>query len=200
LYRARGKGGWLGTAFLVQYWIFFFLLILPAGLGLWAIEYLDRERRLPPVVLGDRAAEKEIAVVYHPGGSRFTGDVLRHLGERLGEAGYKVTLYSAHRDLRVDLGKAAAVGLASPVYASSIRPPLQRFIAASDFSGRRCFVLLTGGGPEGKEKDLESVVPSIEARGGRVVAVTKIVQAKEEARVEEQIRGFARDLLAALEG
>ena len=53
-------------------------------------------------------------MIYHPGGSRFTGDVLRRLGDRLGEAGYKVILYSAHRDVRVDLEKAAAVGLASP--------------------------------------------------------------------------------------
>ncbi len=198
----KGKGGWPGTLFLIQYWIVFVLCILPAGVGLWVIESFDRERRLDPIVLGAKEAAAEIAVVYHPGGSDFTGNVLRRVGERLGEAGYRVVLYSAHRGLRLDLERAAAVGFASPVYGGAVRPPLRRFIRGADLGGRRCFAVLTGGpGPAGEElvrKELQSVVPLIEERGGRITAACKIPQNKEPGAVEARIDAFAGDLLAAL--
>ncbi|MGE5599701.1 MAG: flavodoxin family protein [Bacteroidota bacterium] len=198
----KGKGGWPGTLFLIQYWIVFMICILPAGVGLWVIESFDRERRSEPIVLGAQEAAAEIAVIYHPGGSNFTGHVLRRLGGRLGDAGYRVVLHSAHRGLRLDLDRAHAVGFASPVYAGAIRPPLRQFVQSADLRGRRCFVILTGGpGPaEGESvgKELQSIVPLIEERGGRIAAAGKIPQNKETGAVEERIDAFAGELLAAL--
>lgn len=204
LYLLAFKGkGWPAALFLIQYWIVFVLCILPTSVGLWVIESFDRERRLEPIVLGAEKAAKEIAVVYHPGGSDFTAGVLRKLSERLGDAGYRVVLHSAHRGLRLDPGKTAAMGFASPVYGGEIRPPLRRFIQKADLGGRRCFAVLTGGPDPGDEeltqKDLQSVIPLLEERGARVVAAGKISQNKEPSDIEVKIDALAGDILAAIE-
>ena len=70
-----------------------------------------------------------IVIVYHPGNSGFAGRVIQVLSETLAQEGHRVTVYSAHPSLELDLSDVTALGLASPLYAGAIRPPLEKFIA-----------------------------------------------------------------------
>lgn len=92
----RGNKGWLGILFLVQFYLMFVFITVAAASGFIG-EVLDRERNIGPVTLGNPRGEKTIVAIYHPGGSNFTGRVMREIGDRLAGTEYKMVLYSARR-------------------------------------------------------------------------------------------------------
>ena len=107
-------------------------------------------------------------------------------------------LYSARRNLRLNLRQAATVVFASPIYANSIRPPVTRFLERTDLAGVKCVLLLTGSNPAA-EQDFARAAPLIEARGGKVIAKTKVLQGRQAPTLREQMRPFCQDLLARLD-
>ncbi len=192
------RGRWTGALVMVQFWVVFALMILPSAGGLWILESFDRERRIGPLGLGNPSGSKEILAVFHPGASDFTASALRELGACCSNTPYKLVLYSARRGLRLDLRQAAAVVFASPIYAGSIRPPVTHFLERTDLSGVRCVLLLTGSAAAA-DQDFGRAVPFVEARGGKIIAKTKVLQGKQAPALRDQMRPFFQDLLARLD-
>lgn len=193
---SRGNKGWLWILFLIQYYIIFVIIVAMAGAGL-AGAILDREHNIGPVTLGNPRGEKTIAAIYHPGGTDYTGKFLRAMGERLAGTEYRLIMHSARRGLQIDLVGAEAVILASPVYAGQIRPPVKRFIERG-LAGKRCVLILTGGGAAMPEKEFAQVVPLIEKKGGEVIAKGKFAQSKDESKLREEAAAFTGRMLEEL--
>lgn len=128
--------------------------------------YGDREQQEAPVIFGKGDGLKEIALIYHPGGSDLPRKVNVFLAERLSQNGFKVILYTAYAGLKIDPREFSAIGLSSPVYGGAIRPPLINFIKRTDLTGVKCFVSLTGGGKPARPGEIEKVQKLLESRGG----------------------------------
>ena len=190
-----GAGGVL--LLVLFYFLAFVMVFLPAA-GAVIIEIMDRPRNIPSVTIGTPKNEKQIIMVYHPGASSFPSDVMRRLADSLAGSGYTITLKTAHAKLTLPAGKSAVIGLASPVYAGTIRPPLEKFIKDSDLKGRTCFIVLTGGDPSQAEKDTSKAASLVEERGGMVVDKVKLITRKDMEKVYEEIDQFVKSLVEKL--
>lgn len=171
----HGKSSFFG----VILWILFAIIGLVALLSaiFTVFSYGDREKVEAPVIFGKGAGLKEIAMVYHPGGSDLPKNINHLIAERLALNGYKVTLYTAHAGLNLNPKELSAIGLSSPSYGGEIRPPLAGFINRTDLSGVKCFVIITGGGKASQSPEVEKVKKLIESKGGIFTGGQKFVAA-----------------------
>jgi flavorubredoxin len=130
--------------------------------------------------------------------SKFTTKVLRALAENIAGNNYKVTLFCAGKDLQINLQDAKAIGFASPVYAGLIRPPLSDFIQRNEFSGTKCFVVLTGGSKESIDVDTAKAAKLIEEKGGKIIGREKFITSDKEDKLQEKIKLFSKELIDKL--
>jgi hypothetical protein len=159
----RGRSGW--GVLSVMLWVLFGIFSLIGLLGTIFIcfSYGDGESREAAVVFGEAGSPKEIAIVYHPGGSALTKSVVTRIAEKLARNGNKVTLYAVNSQVMIDPMKFAAIGFASPVYGGTARPPLLKFVNRTDLNGVKCFAVITGWAPS---PEAEKVKALIESKGG----------------------------------
>jgi len=198
-FRLKGRTGVMAIILLIIFYFLTYIIILPAGVGSAVISIMDREKNIPAETIGSDDSTEQIYIVYHPGGSKFTTKVLRALAEDIAQNNYKVTLYCAGKDLQINLKEARAIGFASPVYADLIRPPLADFIQRNEFSGIKCFVVLTGSyNKERREVDIAKVAKLIEEKGGMVIGKEKFMISDKENELQEKIDLFSKELLEKL--
>ncbi len=198
LFRLPGKTGAAGVILLVLFYFIAIVLVFIPALGTVVIGIMDRPQDIQSASFGDQSSPRKTVIVYHPGASSFMPDVIQHLAESLAASGFYVTLYSAHPRVSVSVPEGAVLGLASPVYAGTIRPPLEEFIKKSDLRDRNCFVLLTGSDPDNIEKDTAKAASLVEERGGKVLESVKIIQKKDRETVYPQIEQFVKKLTEEL--
>jgi len=197
-FRLKGKMGVMGIILLTIFYFLTYIIILPAGVGSAVVSILDREKNIPAETIGSDDSIEQIYMVYHPGMSKFTTKVLRALAENIAQNNYKVTLYSAGKDLQINLADARAIGFASPVYAGLIRPPLEDFIQRNELSGIECFVVLTGSDREGREADTSKAAKLIEEKGGKIVGKEKFITSDQEDELQVKIDLFSQELIEKL--
>ena len=197
-FRLKGKMGVMGIILLIIFYFLTYIIILPAGVGSAVVSILDREKYIPAETIGSDDSIEQIYMVYHPGMSKFTTKVLRVLAENIAQNNYKVTLYSAGKDLQINLADARAIGFASPVYAGVIRPPLEDFIQRNELSGIECFVVLTGSDREGREADTSKAAKLIEEKGGKIVGKEKFITSDQEDELQVKIDLFSQELIEKL--
>lgn len=197
-FRLKGKMGVMGIILLIIFYFLTYIIILPAGVGSAVVSILDREKNIPAETIGSDDSIEQIYMVYHPGMSKFTTKVLRALAENIAQNNYKVTLYSAGKDLQINLADARAIGFASPVYAGLIRPPLEDFIQRNELSGIECFVVLTGSDREGREADTSKAAKLIEEKGGKIIEKEKFITSDKENELQEKIKLFSQELIEKL--
>ena len=197
-FRLKGKMGVMGIILLIIFYFLTYIIILPAGVGSAVVSILDREKNIPAEIIGSDDSIEQIYMVYHPGMSKFTTKVLRALAENIAQNNYKVTLYSAGKDLQINLADARAIGFASPVYAGVIRPPLSDFIQRNELSGIECFVVLTGSDREGRETDTSKAAKLIEEKGGKIVGKEKFITSDQEDELQVKIDLFSQELIEKL--
>ena len=197
-FRLKGKMGVMGIILLIIFYFLTYIIILPAGVGSAVVSILDREKNIPAEIIGSDDSIEQIYMVYHPGMSKFTTKVLRALAENIAQNNYKVTLYSAGKDLQINLADARAIGFASPVYAGVIRPPLLDFIQRNELSGIECFVVLTGSDREGREADTSKAAKLIEEKGGKIVGKEKFITSDQEDELQVKIDLFSQELIEKL--
>jgi hypothetical protein len=197
-FRLKGKMGVMGIILLIIFYFLTYIIILPAGVGSAVVSILDREKNIPAETIGSDDSIEQIYMVYHPGMSKFTTKVLRALAENIAQNNYKVTLYSAGKDLQINLADARAIGFASPVYAGLIRPPLEDFIQRNELSGIECFVVLTGSDREGREADTSKAAKLIEEKGGKIVGKEKFITSDQEDELQVKIDLFSQELIEKL--
>jgi len=197
-FRLKGKMGVMGIILLIIFYFLTYIIILPAGVGSAVVSILDREKNIPAETIGSDDSIEQIYMVYHPGMSKFTTKVLRALAENIAQNNYKVTLYSAGKDLQINLADARAIGFASPVYAGVIRPPLSDFIQRNELSGIECFVVLTGSDREGREADTSKAAKLIEEKGGKIVGKEKFITSDQEDELQVKIDLFSQELIEKL--
>ena len=194
----KGRSGIIAVILLIIFYFLTYIIILPAGVGSTVISILDREKNIPAETIGSDDSTEQIYIVYHPGISKFTTKVLRALAENITQNKYKVTLYSAGKDLQINLQDARAIGFASPVYAGLIRPPLENFIQQNEFSGIECFVVLTGGSKESIDVDTTKAANLIEEKGGKIIGKEKFITSDKEGELQEKINLFSKELIKKL--
>jgi len=198
-FRLKGRTGVMAIILLIIFYFLTYIIILPAGVGSAVISIMDREKNIPAETIGSDDSPEQIYIVYHPGGSKFTTKVLRALAEDIAQNNYKVTLYCAGKDLQINLKEARAIGFASPIYADLIRPPLADFIQRNEFSGIKCFVVLTGSyNKERREVDIAKVAKLIEEKGGMVIGKEKFMISDKENELQEKIDLFSKVLIEKL--
>ncbi|MBA7664773.1 hypothetical protein ES703_72836 [subsurface metagenome] len=197
-FKLKDRLGAGGVLLLVLFYFLTIIMVFLPALGAVVVEIMDRPRNIPAITIGDTNSQKHIIMVYHPGASDFTSEVMKLLAGTLAEAGYSITLNSVQAKLRLNMDEAAAVGMASPVYAGTIRPPLEKFIMNNDFTGKRCFLILTGSDPHNAEKDTLKASSLIEDRGGTVVDKVKLIMQKDREQVHQQIEQFGKNLAEKL--
>jgi hypothetical protein len=152
IHEITGKTGLAGILLLVFFYTSTFLFTLPSVIYLWIGQSGDAEKYIPPLTLGDAAGSKTIYIIYHPGVSSFTTNIIFRLSAETGKKGFKTVIYCANKNLKIDLRKASAVGFASPVYFQMIRPPIINFISNCDLNGIKTFIVLTCGSPSDKNQ------------------------------------------------
>jgi len=196
----KGKMGIIGVILLVLFWIINAIIVFPATCGSILFSILDREKKLAPQVIGKQESQSEICIIFHPGLSEFTTLIVKDLGQSLAESGYKVTLYSAHSELKINLRDYKAVGFSSPLYAGQIRPPLRKFIDRNDLTGVNCFIVLTGADDHGIERDVQNASKLIQKKGGKILTGTKfIVKDVKKINVpQKEIEDFSKLLKSKL--
>ena len=197
-FRLKGRMGVMGIILLIIFYFLTYIIILPAGAGSMVVSILDREKNIPAETIGSDDSTEQIYIVYHPGMSKFTTKVLRALAEKITGNNYKVTLFCAGKDLQINLQDAKAIGFASPVYAGLIRPPLSDFIQRNEFSGIKCFVVLTGGGKESIDVDTAKAAKLIEEKNGEIIGREKFVTSDKENELQEKIKLFSKELINKL--
>jgi len=197
-FRLKGRTGVIAIILLIIFYFLTYIIILPAGVGSAVLSILGRERNIPAETIGSDDSTEQIYIVYHPGISKFTTKVLRALAENIAGNNYKVILYSAEKDLQINLQDAKAIGFASPVYAGLIRPPLENFIQRNEFSGIKCFVVLTGADKEGRERDTAKAAKLIEEKGGKIIGKEKFITSDKEDELQEKVKLFSRELIEKL--
>ncbi|HER23574.1 MAG TPA: hypothetical protein ENO17_00690 [Candidatus Atribacteria bacterium] len=190
--------GVIGIILLILFYFLTYIIILPAGAGSVVVSILDREKNIPAETIGSNDSTEQIYMVYHPGMSKFTTKVLRGLAENITQNNYKVTLYSAGKDLQINLTDARAIGLASPIYAGFIRPPLENFIQRNEFSGIKCFVVLTGGDKGNMDVETAKVAKLIEEKGGKIIGKEKFITSDKEDELQAKIDLFSKELIEKL--
>lgn len=195
-FRLKGRTGVVAIILLIIFYFLTYIIILPAGVGSTVLSIMDREKNIPAETIGSDDCTEQVYIVYHPGGSKFTTKVLRALAEDIAQNNYKVTLYCAGKDLQINLQEARAIGFASPVYAGLIRPPLADFIERNEFSGIKCFVVLTGSyNKERREVDIAKAAKLIEERNGRIIGKEKFMTSDKENELQGKIDLFSKDLI-----
>jgi len=197
-FRLKGRTGIMAIILLIIFYFLTYIIILPMGAGSMMFSILDREKNIPAETIGNNDSTEQIYIVYHPGMSKFTTKVLRALAENIAGNNYEVTLYCAGKDLQINLPDAKAIGLASPIYAGSIRPPLENFIQQNEFSGIECFVVLTGSNKEGRETDISKAAKLIEEKGGKIIGKEKFITSDKEDELQEKIKLFSKELIEKL--
>ena len=197
-FRLKGRTGAMAIILLIIFYFLTYIIILPAGAGSTVFSILDREKNIPAETIGSDDPTEQIYIVYHPGMSKFTTKVLRALAENIAQNNYKVTLYCAEKDLKINLQDARAIGFASPIYAGFIRPPLENFIQRNEFSGIECFVVLAGSDKEGREADTARAAKLIEGKGGKIIGREKFITSDKEDELQEKINLFSKELLEKL--
>jgi hypothetical protein len=197
-FRLKGRMGVMGIILLIIFYFLTYIIILPAGAGSMVVSILDREKNIPAETIGSDDSAEQIYIVYHPGISKFTTKVLKALAENIAGNNYKVTLFCAGKDLQINLQDARAIGFASPVYAGLIRPPLSDFIQRNEFSGIKCFVVLTGGGKESIDVDTAKAVKLIEEKNGEIIGREKYITSDKESELQEKIKLFSKELIDKL--
>jgi len=197
-FRLKGRSGIIAVILLIIFYFLTYIIILPAGVGSAVLSILDREKNIPAETIGSDDSTEQIYIVYHPGMSKFTTKVLRALAENITQNKYKVILYSAGKDLQINLQDARAIGFASPVYAGLIRPPLENFIQQNEFSGIECFVVLTGGSKESIDVDTAKAAKLIEEKGGKIIGKEKFITSEKEDELQEKIKLFSKELIKKL--
>ena len=197
-FRLKGRTGVMAIILLIIFYSLTYIIILPAGIGSAVLSIFDREKNIPAETIGSDDSTEQIYIVYHPGGSKFTTKVLRTLAENIAGDNYKVTLYCAGKDLKINLQDARAIGFASPVYVGLIRPPLENFIQRNEFSGIECFVVLTGSNKEDIEADAAKAVKLIEEKGGKIIGREKFITSDKEDELQEKVKLFSKELIEKL--
>jgi hypothetical protein len=142
-----GKTGIAGILLLAFFYAVTIFYTLPSVIFLWVGNAGDIEKNIPVSTSGNAESEKTIFIIYHPGFSPFTTNIIHGISDEAGEEGYKIVLYCVNKNLKINLNKASAVVISSPLYFGRIRPPLINYIRNNDFRGIRTFILLTCGSP-----------------------------------------------------
>ena len=197
-FRLKGRTGVMAIILLIIFYFLTYIIILPMGAGSMVFSILDREKNIPAETIGSDDSTEQIYIVYHPGMSKFTTKVLKELAENIAGDNYKVTLYCAGKDLQINLQDARTIGFASPVYAGLIRPPLSDFIQRNEFSGMKCFVVLTGGNKESIDVDTAKAAKLIEEKGGKIIGKEKFITSDKEDELQDKIKLFSKELIEKL--
>lgn len=197
-FRLKGRAGVMAIILLIIFYFLTFIIILPVGVASMVVSISDREKNIPPQTIGSEDCPEQIYIVYHPGVSKFTTKVARALAEDIAQNNYKVTLYCARKDLQINFKDTRAIGFASPVYAGLIRPPLAGFIQRNEFSGIKCFVVLTGSYKELKEVNIAEAVKLIEEKNGEIIGREKFITSDKEDELQEKINLFSKELIEKL--
>jgi hypothetical protein len=198
LFRLQGRGGAGGVLLLVLFYFMAIALVFLPALSSLLFAVLDRPHDRFPAVYGDESASKEIYLVVHPGASDFPSAVTERLAEQLAAAGFRVTVHTARADLRLEIGRAEALGLISPLYAGSIRPPLMQFIANNKLKKARCFLLLTGKDSHRPKKDLARAEALVKAQGGKVIAGAKAIARRDRGPAFAVVERLVAELAGKL--
>ncbi len=199
IHQMTGKAGIAGVLLMIFFYFVLITMALPAGLGMWFIAFLDREQNIPAVTLGNPSGSKSIFIIYHPGGTSFTTNTLKQFGGEFSKTDYKIVLYSANKNLKINIKDAAAVGFTSPVYGAQIRPPLENYIKNNDLSGIKSFILLTGGGPiNAQQNELDSTEKLLKEKEAKVFDREKFIQYKETNTITTDPAAFARKIKGEL--
>ncbi len=163
-------------------------------------ERFDKPRSEAPVVIGEGSSSGQIAIVYHPGGSRFTRKIVTRLGEDLAARGYAVSIMTAHPGLALDQKSYKALILASPVYGGQIRPPLREFVNAHPPISLPVFAILAGWFAAFKDEDLQRLSELASQKGMKLKETTKLVWGGSGKAFEERIGSFAEAVDSFLKG
>jgi hypothetical protein len=196
-FRLKGRMGVMAIILLIIFYFLTYIIILPAGLASMVFFISDREKHIPAETIGSDDCPEQIYIVYHPGISKFTTKVLRNLAEDIAQNNYKVTLYCARKDLQINLQDARAIGFASPVY-GDIRPPLVDFIQRNEFSGIKCFVVLTGSYKELNEMNIAQAAKLVEEKNGEIIGREKFITSDKEDELQGKIDLFSKGLIEKL--
>jgi hypothetical protein len=192
------KTGIIDVIIIIVFYFIVITIILPLGLGIIVFSILDRERVIPPEIIGDPSRKDKICIVYHPGISGATIAAIRVFALKLFEKGYSITVASAHRKLAVIFKNYKAIGFASPIYAGAIRPPIERFVKRNNFKGMTCFLLLTGTVKKEAAADIQKASKIVESSNGTVTASIKVVVTDPEPERTKEMAAFALTVLSRL--
>ncbi len=197
LRQAKGRTGIAGIILL----IFFYATIIytiPSVLWLWTAQAGDPEKDIPAMTLGDPSGKKLLYIIYHPGASSFNTNIIAGLAEAMGKDGFKTVLFSANKNLKIDLKNASAVGFSSPIYFGNIRPPVENYLKRTDPKGIKTFIILTCGSPEaGNKKDYLDNFKSKLIKEGAVIIGGKVFS---KSDTPDKIKTGIKSLAEEVEG
>ncbi len=196
LHNKSGKTETAGKILLVIFYLFL-IDIIPTVVMEWLGDIGDREKNIPAITIGNGPREKTIFIIYHSGVTPFTTDTITKFAEMIGKDGFKTVLYSANKDLKIDLNGAAAVGISSPIYLNRIRPPVENFIMNNDLKSIKTFLLLTSGG-DSDRGELKTTASEIEKKGASVIGMEKIGRTEKQDRVDAKLNKLEQDIENAI--
>jgi len=112
-------------------------------------------------------------IIYHPGFSSFTEDVIYALGDGLKENGWRVEITTASDQAPTDLAKYSLLVLGSPVYGGSPNASIKRHIERiDDLQGIESLLVVTSGGiNEGAKAVMQQIV---EEHNGNITTVLSL--------------------------
>jgi hypothetical protein len=183
-----------GTILIILFYFFTFVIVAPLSLGILFFAVLDRERSLPPEVIGDPSRKDKVCVIYHPGMSDFTITGIRTFAFKLAEKGFSTTIATANKALAVIFKNYKALVFASPVYGGVVRPPLIRFIERNNLSGLACFILLTGSVKETAVPDMQKAAQIVTASKGSVTGAIKVTTKESEQELRKVLENFGSEI------
>ena len=184
----------INTILLIVFWTIFCVIVAPTGLGVILFSVLDREKANPPETIGDPSRKEKICIVYQHGMTDFTIKSIRSFALKLAEKGFSVTIASAHKWLAVNLKNYKTIGLASPVYAGLIRPPIERFIKRTDLTGVGCFIILTGSDKSRATDNIIEASKIVAMSHGSVIGAKKFFTNDPEQLTKKDLETFAEEI------
>lgn len=156
----------------------FFFLQAAAAMGFFVtVTIFNSKDKAQNLKVEEIQAKGQIAgkvlIVYHPGGSSFTKEVVRSFGEGIASKGYTVTIESAGSKIKSVIEDYKMVILASPVYNKQPRPPLKEFVERNSLKNLPVYLILTGSHTKRVQSELENIAPLISKSGGKLIGNKK---------------------------
>ncbi len=178
------------TVINIVFWLIAIGAILDTAFS-FVYSIFDKDKDVPPIVIGEGNQGGEVYIIYHPGNSDFTTKVLTSLAKALSENNYKVTLFSSSPDLQLDLTKAVAVGISSNIIAGTIRTSINKFIENHNFEDVKFFIPIIGAVAQDADNELYKInsmfINLMQNSGvpGELIGKAKFIKKNEEKAIEE---------------